>query len=159
MGKEKVTYVTFLERSKWALVNSFWATLIHEDIKPTKIYLLTNKDEDKVKKSKKALKTILKNEENINPPIEVLEIEDETNFAGIGDEIRGICEESDDVVIDITPGSKALSISALIQGMNSGVEKIYYLHIDEVKNADKPYLDIPLTRQIPTEMKGGRHLV
>ncbi len=159
MNKEEVTYITFLDRSKWALVNSFWASILHENIKPEKIILIANSSPENIEEIEEALTLIIKQEDIEDFGIEVEEIVDEPNFSKIGEITEKVFEENKDVVLDATAGSKALTISAIIQALKSNVEKIHYLHIDEVEDADKPYLDIPLTRHIPTEMREGEELV
>lgn len=84
-------------------------------------------------------------------------IEDEFELmepAGVLEELLG-----DDAVLDITPARKFMASTALLEGKEHGVDAIYYLYIDSVEDAARPYLDIPLPRQDLVEMIGGDHFV
>jgi hypothetical protein len=52
------------------------------------------------------------------------------------------------VALDVTPGKKATVLGAILSGMQRNeFDHIFYLHIEALRNADRPYLEIPLGLQ------------
>jgi len=154
-----VKYITFVGRSDWAVVNSFWATLFHTDIIPDEIQVIYKKhDKDMAESSIEGIKKILE-VKDIDAEIEEYVIEDEFDVMKAAEHVEEICEDGRPVILDITPARKAMASGSVIEGVKMEVEGVLYLYIDSVKNADRPYLDIPLPRQDLVEMIGGDHLV
>ncbi len=154
-----MSYVTFVGRSDWAVVNSFWAVLFHTDITPKEIHVIYKKhDRELAQKSIEGLKTILE-EKGIDAEVDEYLIEDEFDVMKAAEHVEEICDESYPVILDITPARKAMASGSVIEGLKMEIEGVLYLYIDSVENADKPYLDIPLPRQDLVEMIGGDHLV
>lgn len=152
-------YITFVGRSDWAVVNSFWATLFHTDIIPDEIQVIYKKhDKDMAESSIKGIKKILE-VKDIDAEIEEYVIEDEFDVMKAAEHVEEICEDGRPVILDITPARKAMASGSVIEGVKMEVEGVLYLYIDSVKNADRSYLDIPLPRQDLVEMIGGDHLV
>jgi len=154
-----VRYITYVGRSDWAVVNSFWAALFHTDITPEDIHVIYKKhDKEMAVKSIEGIKTILEIKD-IEAEIDEYVIEDEFDVMKAAEHVEEICEEDHPVVLDITPARKAMASGSVIEGVKMEVEGVLYLYIDSVENADRPYLDIPLPRQDVVEMIGGDHLV
>lgn len=152
-------YVTFVGRSGWAVVNSFWAALFHTDFRPKDIHVIYKKHDSEVaEKSIEGLKTILE-VEDIDAEVNEYVIEDEFDVMKAAEHVEDICDERYPVILDITPARKAMASGSVIEGVKMEVEGVFYLYIDSVDNADRPYLDIPLPRQDLVEMIGGDHLV
>lgn len=156
---QEVTLITFVGRSEWAVVNSFTAILFHTDLKPGKVHLLYKSSDKKIASScVEGLDKIL-NVKEIDCDIKEHELKDEFDLMKPAEIMEEILEDDEEVVIDITPARKFMSSSALIEGMRNDVKGIYYLYIDSIEDADRPYLDIPLPRQDLIEMTRGEHLV
>ncbi len=162
MSEKDITFITFVGRSEWAVVNSFWSILFHRDIRPSKIHILfRTSDEDRAESCIEGLKEILKAEE-IDCTIEKHEVKERFDLMGPAEIVKDIMAESEEskIVLDITPARKFMASGSLVQAMKRDIEDVYYLYIDEVDEATKrPYLDIPLPRQELLEMTGGEHFV
>ncbi len=156
---ENVKYITFVGRSEWGVVNSFFSVLYHTDVRPEKVCVLYRaSDEERAEASIAGLEEVLEFMD-MDSEIEEHEIEDEFDLMKPAGELEDIMRGDGSVVIDITPARKFMASSALVEGVEKDVDAIYYLYIDSVEDADRPYLDIPLPRHDLVEMTGGEHLV
>jgi len=162
LPEKDVTFITFVGRSEWAVVNSFWAILYHRDLRPSKVHILfRTSDEDRAKSCIEGLKEILEVEE-MDCLVKEHEVKEKFDLMGPAEIVEEIMEESEEnkIVLDITPARKFMASGSLVQAMKRDIEDVYYLYIDEVDEAAKrPYLDIPLPRQELLEMTGGEHFV
>ncbi|GEM_PF-5763650 len=162
LPEKDITFITFVGRSEWAVVNSFWAILYHRDLKPSKVHILfRSSDEERAESCVEGLNQILEAEE-IDCTIEKHEVKERFDLMGPADIVEEIMEKAQEskIVLDITPARKFMASGSLVQAMKRDVEDVYYLYIDEVDEAAKrPYLDIPLPRQELLEMTGGEHFV
>ncbi len=157
--KERVTYITLVGRSDWAVVNSFWAILHHTDVIPNKIHVIYKQnDRERAERGISGIREILL-KKDIDAEVKMHEIEDMFDIMDAAKKVGEICEKCDHVVLDITPARKAMASGAVIRGMKNDVDSVFYLYIDSVKDADRPYLDIPLPRQDLVEMTRGEHHV
>lgn len=159
-NNEKVTFITFVGRSEWAVVNSFWAVLFHEGVRPGKIHIITREDNlERANKCKEGIKVILKGYD-IESEIEINETDLDEDLSHSADMVKKICLEDDTPkILDITGGTKGVTSGALIRAVECDVSRIYYLFIDSLEDADRPYLDIPLPRQKVYQMRGGEQVV
>jgi len=162
LREKDITFITFVGRSEWAVVNSFWAILFHKEIKPSKVHILfRSSDEERAGLCIEGLNQILEAEE-IDCAIETHEVKERFDLMGPAKIVEEIMRESKEnkIVLDITPARKFMASGSLVQAMKRDIEDVYYLYIDEVDEAAKrPYLDIPLPRQELLEMTGGEHFV
>ncbi len=52
------------------------------------------------------------------------------------------------LALDVTPGTKSLVMGAVVPGMNRNLfDHIFYLYIESLRNAARPYITIPLSVQ------------
>ncbi|PTD94889.1 hypothetical protein C9439_00160 [archaeon SCG-AAA382B04] len=144
--------ITFTGRSDWALVNSYWAILFHDGISFDSIHVISTRQE--IDDVKKALKEVSRNY-GFTPSVKLNHLENDLDVKKPAKVVEEINSEQNNVFINITPAKKVVASSALIKGIASDVEKIYYLHIDEVSNASYPYFDIPFSRQDLVELIKG----
>jgi len=157
--KKKVNYITLVGRSEWAVVNSLWAVLHHTEVIPTEINVIYKEnDKQRAEKSTEGIRSILQ-KKKIDADIQMHEIKDMFDIREAADKLEVICDKDEHIILDITPARKAMASGAIISGMKKDVDGVFYLYIDSVKDADKPYLDIPLPRQDLVEMIGGEHYV
>ncbi len=156
---DRTTFITFLGRSKWAVVNSFRAVLYHADIDPCEVHLLfKSSDRERAASCVDGIHDILE-VKGLDCNVHRHPVEEERDLMKPANTVEDILEEAERAVIDITPARKFMASSALIEGTRKDAVEIYYLYIDTVEDADRPYLDIPLPRQDLLEMTGGEHLV
>ena len=75
-----------------------------------------------------------------------------------GDDIKQIGQTVNDIVaaekgkgnivaVDVTPGTKATVLGTIIGAGKVKVNHIFYLYIESLQNASRPYLEIPLELQ------------
>jgi len=154
-----VTYITLVGRSDWAVVNSFWAILHHAGVIPNNIHVIYKQiDRERAERGISGIREILL-KKDIDAEVKMHEIEDMFDIMEAAKKVGEICDKGDDIVLDITPARKAMASGAVIRGMKNDVDSVFYLYIDSVKDADRPYLDIPLPRQDLVEMTRGEHHV
>jgi hypothetical protein len=60
--------------------------------------------------------------------------------------------------LDITPGRKAVVLGSLFAGWTNHLfDHIFYLYIESLRNANRPYMLIPMSIQVSHDiMKEGR---
>lgn len=142
-------YITFLGRSVWALLNSYYAVLRKTRIRPTMIYVFGEEIfASQVEMIRKGL-LILSDAYGATPKIEI-EILKTANYLEACRRIPAIIHDLKmkgmQVALDITPGRKALVAGALIASRDD-LDHIYYLAISSTEDAAKPYMMIPLSIQ------------
>jgi hypothetical protein len=143
-------YITMLGRSTWALVNSYYAVIREKKYNPDTIIVFT---EDRYKngldRASKALE-ILSEDFGLKPTIQH-EVIEEADFLSAGRRVFQIVEDLKsrgfEVAVDITPGRKALVAGALVPLSKISVDHVFYMLIDTVEDASKPYMMIPLQIQ------------
>ncbi len=156
---ERVKYITFVGRSSWAVVNSFSAVLFHTEIIPDEIHVLYKREDEEVAEVGISGLYELMDVKEIGCELVQHVIEEDFDLLKPARVVEEIMESDGDVVIDITPAKKFMSSTALLEGRKYGVDGVFYLYIDHVEDADRPYLDIPLPRQDLIEMVEGEHYV
>jgi hypothetical protein len=55
--------------------------------------------------------------------------------------------KGNEVAVDVTPGTKATVLGTVIGAGKVKVDHIFYLYIESLRNAARPYLEIPLDLQ------------
>ncbi|MCJ7464935.1 MAG: hypothetical protein MUO81_09385, partial [Thermoplasmata archaeon] len=82
---------------------------------------------------------------------------EEGNFTSSGKKITAVMEEEraagNEVAIDITPGRKAIISSALLSAWQKQVDHVYYLYLEDMRNASNPYPMIPFHLQHFVDLK------
>jgi hypothetical protein len=145
-------YITFLGRSTWALVNTYYAVLREKGLRPGEVFIVTEAPyEGNAAVAARAIRVISENYE-LSPTI-TTEIVPEADFVGAGRVARtlasGLVEQGYRVAIDITSGRKVMVAGALIAISLAGLDisHIYYLAMRSVDDIAKPYMMIPLQIQ------------
>lgn len=145
-------YLTLLGRSKWALINSYYAVLEEKSYFPTNVIIYTEAHQD-TKQIIEAITEISK-EYSFNPTITVKTLP-EGDFIAAGNtislDLKQLKQEGYETALDITPGRKALVAGAILSATRQNIDHIYYLMIDSTEDADKPYPLIPRKRQTLTD--------
>jgi hypothetical protein len=141
-------YLTLLGRSKWALINSYYATLEEKSYYPDKvtIYAEANSESQEIPNAI----TNISNEYGFNPTITVKTLPEGDFIAAgnsISSDLKKLKHEGYETALDITPGRKALVAGAILSATRQSIDHIYYLMIDSTEDADKPYPLIPRKRQ------------
>jgi len=136
-------------RSHWGLFNSVWAMSRNLDFVPDLVHILTaGCDKNAADKAAIMVRSLLS---EINPGSEVkVQVISEEDASEIAETVKHIAAEEkgrgNQVALDVTPGKKTMVVGAMLASGNL-VDHVYYLHIASLKNADRPFLEIPLSSQ------------
>ncbi|MCD6558297.1 hypothetical protein DRN43_07250 [Thermococci archaeon] len=152
-------YVTMLGRSTWAMINAYYAIVMHKKYYPDEIYIfLEDIYAEKIPKAVGALK-IISRAFGFEPKINWFIVE-EANFVDadkkIGKLLKELKEKGFEIAIEITSGRKAVVAGALIHGIPLNVDHVFYLAIRSMEYANRPYMMIPLHVQILRDFVGDR---
>lgn len=141
--------ITLLGRSVWGLVNSSWASIRKYGFVPDRVHIIDAcTDGVDSEEASRRLRTVLN---NFNADAEVYIERVEAGSIGsissvikrlIGEYHRG-CHR---IAIDVTSGTKDLVLGSLMNDL-TGVEHVFYLRLDSLRNADRPYILIPVEGQ------------
>ena len=142
--------------SKWAVINGIWAAGRHKGYFADKVYLL-NKVGNKTEEDQlvKSIKEYYKS--HGKDTVVMIETVDEKEFVATGKKITKIIEtekaQGNEVALETTPGRKAVVSSALVAAREKKVDHIFYLYIEDVYMADKPYPMIPFQIQRAVDLE------
>jgi hypothetical protein len=142
--------LTMMGRSVWGLFNSVWASVRQFDYLPDRVYVLTAGCEASRAGMAKEMLFILLREHGAAPKIEIVNVP--------GDDIKEIGRVAADILlrekglgnevaVDVTPGTKATVLGTVLGAGKIKVDHIFYLYIESLQNASRPYLEIPLELQ------------
>lgn len=142
--------LTLLGRSTWALINTFYALLAEKEYFPDQIVIITEEPyKEQLLKVREGFE-VLSSEYGFTPDIREILLPSSAFFEA-GKKISVLVKElkADDyeIAIDITGGRKALVAGTLLSIANQGVNHVFYLAIDSLDDASKPYMMIPLSIQ------------
>jgi hypothetical protein len=149
-------YITMTGISRWPVLNSLWAAICCRGYKPDKIYLFVTKGREQEARALSRWITDLTEAygKRIEPVLREIA---EGDFASSGRKITSIMEEErsagNEVAIDITPGRKAIISSALLSAWQKQVDHVFYLYLEDMRNASNPYPMIPFHLQHFVDLK------
>jgi hypothetical protein len=155
-------YITILGRSIWAVINSLYAVMKHEDIRPDVVYIITeNIFKEKLESTVEGVKIVL-DEFGIEPRIET-KIVAEGKFVLAGNAIKNLIKDLKDrdysIDVDITPGRKSLVAGMMLVLNKEQVDHIFYLDIKTIVDVSYPYEMIPKQIQsLKDFMKEGKEM-
>ncbi len=142
--------LTMMGRSIWGLFNSVWASTRQLDYLPDRVYVLTAGCEAARGDMAKEMLAVLLREHGSRAEVIMMSVP--------GDDIRKIGaaagevlvkekEAGNEVAVDVTPGTKATVLGVVIGAGKVRVDHIFYLYIESLQNASRPYMEIPLDLQ------------
>jgi hypothetical protein len=141
--------ITMLGRSVRGLVNSSWASMREFGYVPDRVHIIASSaNGEDASKAAASLRVVLR---AFGSPAETfIEPIDGGDIGSVSTMVRELLEryrkDGDHIAIDVTSGTKDLVLGSLMNDL-SGVEHVFYLHIDSLRNADRPYILIPVERQ------------
>jgi hypothetical protein len=142
--------LTMMGRSVWGLFNSVWASLRQLDFLPDKVYVLTmGCDMARADMAREMLIVLLK-EHGSKAEVELVHVPvDEIKEIGrtVGDILTREKELGHEVAVDVTAGTKATVLGTILGRKKAEVDHIFYLYIESLQNASRPYMEIPLELQ------------
>lgn len=133
-----------------------WASIRMYDYLPDRVHILTaGCDRDTAVRAAKMLGILLT--ENGSKGEVVVRVVSEEDVSEIAHEVKSITAEErkagNQIALDVTPGKKATVLGSVLSGMSrNDFDHIFYLYIEQLKNADRPFLEIPLSLQRPHEI-------
>ena len=149
-------YITMTGISKWPVLNSLWAAISCKQYLPDRVYLfVTGGNEAEAQELARWITALLESYgKRVQPMLKQIE---EADFASSGKRITSVVDEErakgSEVAIDITPGRKAVISSALISAWQKQVDHVYYLYLEDMRNANNPYPMIPFHLQHFVDLK------
>jgi hypothetical protein len=143
--------ITLLGRSGWGLFNSVWAMIRTHDYVPEKVYLITDGCQMPLAEQVGKMLEVLLGEYEEHHEIEIVPLNGDL-VKEVAGKVREIAEKEkrrgNTLALDVTPGTKSLVMGAVIPGMNRNLfDHVFYLYIESLKNAARPYIMIPLSVQ------------
>ncbi|MDI9644266.1 MAG: hypothetical protein QFX35_03480 [Candidatus Verstraetearchaeota archaeon] len=143
-------YMTILGRSCWALVNAYYAAVRQKGYLPETVAIFAEAGmAQELETVSDAIATISEKYGGTTEVTNLTVREGDFIEAGktIFSMIRSWKDAGDEVAVDITSGRKALVVGAITPLCRIEVDHIFYLQIDEIEGASKPFMMIPLGRQ------------
>ncbi|MBY8998925.1 MAG: hypothetical protein KGD60_14455, partial [Candidatus Thorarchaeota archaeon] len=137
-------YITLMGRSGWAVLNSFYASIIETDYRPDQVHLIYESeyanDLDPVMRGLEIIQSSY-----ITPNVKALKVPNwDAHATGhtIRELVQDLQKEKSEIALDITGGRKALVTGALLTLKGESMKHIFYLAIDTTEGVAKPYLMI-----------------
>lgn len=151
-------YITLSGQAEWALPNSLWASIKEQGYIPDKVYICSTKKNMKGATKNKDRVSILLQGYGRKATVTMVEIP-ENDFVVIGEKIADILKKEkkagNEVALDITSARKAIASPALIVADKFKADHIFYLYLEDVANANRPYMMIPLKIQHSNDFLSG----
>jgi len=153
--------ITMMGRSTWGLFNSVWASIRVWQYLPDKVYILTAScDKGQAERAAKML-SILLTEHGSKGEI-VINVVSAEQVGDIAKAVKEITSKEkgagNQVALDVTPGKKATVLGSVLSGMaRNDFDRIFYLYIESLKNADRAFLEIPMALQHPHDILAEVH--
>ena len=149
-------FITMTGVSKWPVLNSLWAAICCNDFFPDRIYLFVTRGRESDGQILAEWISAL-TEAYGRRVVPIIRQIDEGDFASSGKKITAVMEEErnlgNEVAIDITPGRKAIISSALLSAVQKQVDHVFYLYLEDLRNASNPYPMIPFHLQHFVDLK------
>jgi hypothetical protein len=152
---DKQAYITLMGRSGWAVVNSFYSSILETEFRPCSVTILYESEHaNTLAPVVEGLKII---QETYTKPNVTAHSVSTSDMDAAGEAARPIVnrikEQEGQVALDITGGRKALVAGTLLGSLDSKLDYVYYLDIETTEGVAKPYPMIPYRMQQLKELK------
>jgi len=149
-------FITMTGISRWPVINSLWAAVCCKGYIPDKVYIFVTRGREQ--DSHVLSEWISALLESYGKKVEVIRKDiEEGDFSSSGKKITEVMEQErtagNEVAIDITPGRKAIISSALLSAWQKQVDHVFYLYLEDMRNASNPYPMIPFHLQHFVDLK------
>ena len=143
--------ITLYGRSTWGLFNSVWGAIKEHKFLPDKVHILAAGCEASGARTAGKMLQILLQEYGSKAEVLQHTVDDE-DVRLVAELVGRIAKEErskgNKVALDVTPGKKVLVLGSVFAGPPRQVfDHIFYLHVGSLKNANRPYVEIPLSLQ------------
>jgi hypothetical protein len=136
-----VTCLTLSGDNYWAVVNSVWSLLYEGLSVPSHLILITNgRHKDVAKRASDSLQTLLSFYGMTSVP-EIIVVP-EYDLRQVHDKLFEIMQKAKsegEVALNITPARKSLATVAMVAAWETKVNRIHYVYLRSLKDADCPY--------------------
>jgi|GEM_PF-598563 len=155
MGDTLKVLITMMGLSTWGLFNSIWANIRKHHFVPDRVYLLKREDDNRLECTRGMIMALM---EEYSPECEFVTVtirgddvyEVRNRVREIAMRERG---EGNEVALDVTPGRKGVVLGAIFAGWDKHLfDHLFYLYIESLRNASRPFLLIPLSVQHPHDI-------
>jgi hypothetical protein len=148
-------YITMTGVSRWPVLNGLWAAMCRGYV-PDRLYLFVTQGRERDGEVLTGWMRLVARSYGKELDIVSEKIE-EGDFLSSGRKITAAMERErnagNEVAIDITPGRKAVISSALISAWQKQVDHVFYLYLEDMRNASNPYPMIPYQLQHFVDLK------
>jgi len=138
-------YITLAGPSEWAVTNSLWAAMEFHDVRPDQVFILHESSVRLTAQKAALLVESLLRGYGVEPSVKLHEFHHE-DFISIGEKVAGLVSEGEkkgEVSVDITPGRKKHALATLLAADRQGADHIFYLYLENLWKANRPYPMIP----------------
>jgi len=152
--------ITLMGPSHWGMFNSIWGMIRSHDYVPDRIYILgREKDWEGHEKAKRMIVPLVK--EYGGKGEMLFEKIKGDSVSDVVEKVRKIGEKEkqrgNTLALDITPGRKAVVLGSLFAGWTNHLfDRIFYLYIESLRNANRPYMLIPMSIQVSHDIMEER---
>ncbi|MBM4236929.1 MAG: hypothetical protein FJ151_00390 [Euryarchaeota archaeon] len=148
--------ITMMGLSIWGTFNSVWAIIRRHDYVPDIVYMLTTEADRTRSETAGKMLAVLLEEYSSRADIRFVIIK--------GDDVKEVVEKvreialrhkgkGDVVALDVTPGRKAVVLGSVFAGWGRDLlDRIFYLYMESLFNANRPHILIPMAIQHPHEI-------
>ncbi len=137
-------YITLMGRSGWAVLNSFHAVVIETKYRPEVVHLIYESEyANDIESVIRGLEIIQSS--YATPNVKALEVPNwDAHATGriFLELVQDLQKKQSEIALDITGGRKALVTGALLKLKGKSMKHVFYLAIDTIEGAAKPYLMI-----------------
>jgi len=138
--------------SNWGMFNSVWGMIRSYNYVPDRIHIMgRERDHDEFNNVKKMLKPLLR---EYGSKVDIrFELISGGRVDDVYDRVQKILDEGkgDEMALDVTPGRKAAVLGSLLAGWKDGkmsrFDHVFYLYIESLRNASRPFILIPMSVQ------------
>ena len=142
-GQSKLVYIINVGRTKEAVISCYWAYIERSKRVPDIIhFIVTNLTLQFLGDLRRAFSIISEKEITFNYTI-VNEEDLEGMLTSLKQVIKEYKEKGYEIVVDVTPGRKTMSIALAQVAFEANADEVYYLHLKERKYEGYLYPLIP----------------
>lgn len=147
--------ITMMGLSTWGLFNSIWANIRKHQFVPDRIYLLKREEDSRFECTKGMIMALM---EEYSPRCEFVPVTIRgDDVYEVRSRVREIATKEraagNEVALDVTPGRKGVVLGAVLAGWDKDLfDHLFYLYIESLRNASRPFPLIPFSVQHPHDI-------
>lgn len=148
--------ITLMGPSSWGLFNSLWGMIRSHNFVPDKVYILGREDDRGDFQDVSRMITPLLREYGSNAEIIFETVEGDSAddaYQRVSKILENEKGKKNELALDVTPGRKAAVLGSMLAGWAGGdmrtflFDHVFYLYIESLRNASRPYILIPISIQ------------